>query len=29
VVVVDVHVPPGEERVARSALDQRKTNAQG
>jgi thiamine pyrophosphate-dependent acetolactate synthase large subunit-like protein len=28
VVVVDVHVPPGEERVARSALDQRKTNVQ-
>jgi thiamine pyrophosphate-dependent acetolactate synthase large subunit-like protein len=29
VVVVDVHVPPGEERVARSALDQRKTDQQG
>jgi thiamine pyrophosphate-dependent acetolactate synthase large subunit-like protein len=28
VVVVDVHVPPGEERLARSALDQRKTGQQ-
>ena len=29
VCVIDVHVPPGEERQARSALDQRKTDSQG